>query len=225
MTSAPHAPRVRSSAPPGEARPSSLQAPLRRPSRPEDPSDEALLQALAEGRGHAFDLLVARHGARVRSYLGHLVRDRSLAEDLTQEVFLKVLTRAHTREPGRSFLVWLLRVARNEALDHLRRRGLHQRLVESVRSGVDRLARRGRRQPARPEQKLARDELYAALDAGLAELPETQRSVFLLRERDELSYEEIAAVLECSPKTVSTRLHRARLALREHLAEHLGETP
>ncbi len=198
------------------------------PIRPEPdhgPSDEVLLRALADGRGHAFDLLVARHGPGVRTYLGHLVRDRALAEDLTQEVFLKVFTRLETREQGRSFVVWLLRIARNEALDHLRRRGMHQRLVASVRAGVGRLARVVHRQPARPEEELAHGELLVALDRALVELPESQRSAFLLREQDGLSYEEIAAVMDCSPKTVSTRLHRARRALREILAEHLEVAP
>ena len=181
------------------------------------------LRALADGRSHAFDVLVARHGARVRTYVGHLVRDHVTAEDLTQEVFLKVLTRAATREPGRTFVVWMMRVARNEALDQLRRRGLQRQLVASVRAGVGRVARRLSQVPLRPDQELARVEFYAALDRGLAELPEPQRSVFLLREVDGLSYEEIGDVLDCSPKTVSTRLHRARAFLREQLSEHLED--
>ncbi len=201
-----------------------MTEPLPLPSAPDPvPTDEVLLRALVDGRGHAFDLLVARHGAGVRTYLGHLVRDRALAEDLTQEVFLKVLTSIHTRETGRSFVVWLLRIARNEALDHLRRRSLHQRLVSSVRCGVGRVARTVRRQPARPEEELAHSELAAALERALTGLPEPQRSVFLLRERGGFSSEEIAQVLDCSAKTGSTRLHRARSALRCILAEDLEE--
>ncbi|MEM9379130.1 MAG: sigma-70 family RNA polymerase sigma factor [Planctomycetota bacterium] len=193
------------------------------------PSDDVLLRALADGREHAFDVLVARHGARVRTFLGHLVRDAAAADDLTQEVFLTVLTRAHARDRtetrDRSFQVWLMRVARNEAIDLLRRRGLHARLVARVREGVGRVARRLASSPARPEDEVAHGELLGALEEGLAELPEPQRSVFLLREMEGMSYEEIGDVLECSPKTVSSRLHRARAALRERLADHREETP
>ncbi|MEM1453091.1 MAG: sigma-70 family RNA polymerase sigma factor [Planctomycetota bacterium] len=207
-----------------------MQHPVPRPRRspidaPREPSDDVLVRALADGRAHAFDVLVARHGPRVRTFLGHLVRDAAAADDLTQEVFLTVLTRAQTRDPGRSFQVWLMRVARNEGLDLLRRRSLHARLVARVRTGVGRVARRLAASPPRPEEEVAHDELLGALREGLARLPEPQRSVFLLREVEGMSYEEIGEVLDCSPKTVSSRLHRARAALRESLAGHREQTP
>jgi RNA polymerase sigma-70 factor, ECF subfamily len=206
--------------------PSDLNEPQPRRAAPLDGlSDGVLLRALAGGRGHAFDLLVARHGPRVRSYVGQLVGDRAQAEDLTQDVFVKLLTGIGAFDPDRGLVVWLLRVARNEALDHLRRAKLHQRLVARARAGVGRLARRARRQPIRPDEELERREFYLALERALAGLPEAQRSVFLLRERGGLSYGEIGEVMDCSPKTVSTRLHRARSALREVLGEHLEDGP
>lgn len=183
---------------------------------PDGPSDEVLVRALDEGTQHAFDVLVARHGARVRTYLGHLVSDPALAEDLTQDVFVKLLTHTHAPMPGGP-VVWLLHVARNLGLDHMRHRRVRERWLAGVRDGVTRWFRRA---PERPEEALAQDELNRALTHELAQLPEVQRSVFVLREVEGLSYEAIGEVLDCSPKTVSTRLHRARVALRAALAEH-----
>ncbi len=181
------------------------------------PSDAELLLAFSEGRGHAFDVLVARYGDRVRAYVGQLVSDGAAADDLTQNVFIKLLQRAHMGPTDPELVVWLLRVARNECIDHARGRAVHRRLLDAVRAGVGRYAARLRRNPAPPERSMERAEFFNRFQVALRDLPEPQRSVFLLRERDGLTYEEIAAVMECHPKTVSTRLCRARQALRESL--------
>lgn len=186
---------------------------------PGDTSDDALLRAFAAGRPHAFDLLVARHGPRVRGYLERMVPGQGLADDLTQEVFVALLERGPFG-PGEPRLeVWLLHVARNRALDAMRRRSVRRRAVEAMRGGVGRLAALLGRSPAPPDRVLESEEFAAALEEALAGLPEPQRSAFLLRERDGFDYREIGAVMGCSPKTVSSRLHRARLTLREALRE------
>lgn len=188
--------------------------PLSSPPPPERaPSDEVLLAALAAGRGHAFDVLVARHASRVQTFLRHLLGDAGAAEDLTQDVFVKVYEKHATRAAEQRFHVWLFRVARNIALDHLRHRRVHTRALDVV-AGI------ARRAPETPPDALLGAELAAAVARGIARLPEPQRAVFLLREREELSYEEIGEVVGCAPKTVSTRLARARAKLRELLSEH-----
>jgi len=184
-------------------------------------SDAALFQAFSDGRSHAFDVLVARYGDRVRAYIGQLVPDFAAADDLAQNVFVKLLRRAQAGSPlcaaDPELIVWLLRVARNECIDHARGRAVHRRLLDAVRSGVGRYALRLRRTPPPPDRSMEQAEFLGRFRRALAELPESQLSTFLLRERDGLTYEEIAAVMECSPKTVSTRLHRARMTLRELL--------
>lgn len=191
------------------------------------PSDEDVLAAVAAGRPHAFDVLVARYGARVQTFLRHRVGDAAWAEDLAQEVFVKVFRHLDRREPGGSFPVWLFAIARNVALDHLRRRTLQRRVLDAAARGDGPLARAMRRvRSLRPDEELATGELASALEDALAELPGEQREVFLLREREGLRYGEIAAVVGCGPKTVSTRLARARARLREDLGDHVcGAAP
>jgi len=185
-------------------------------------ADDVVIAAVAAGKPHAFDVLVARWGPRVGAYLRHVVGEPAWVDDLTQEVFVKVHDHLHEREPNASFAVWLFRIARNTALDFERRRRLHARTLESAGKGRGPLARLlARRRPPTPLAELESREFAVALELALAELPEPQRTVFLLREREELAYEEIAAVVGCPAKTVSTRLARARAYLRRRLAGFL----
>lgn len=186
--------------------------------------DQVLLVALAEGHDHAFDLLVARYGQRVQSYVYQIVRDAAWAEDLTQEVFVKVFRKIGTHDPEFSFAVWLFRIARNESLSFVRRKSVQVRAMELLRAGCDAMA--GfvpRRAPRGPLAELELGELTARLDAAIATLPEGQRSVFVLREHQGMSYLEIAEIVGCPSKTVSTRLARARAHLREQLADYFDE--
>lgn len=194
------------------------------PSRPSHgpDSDELLLAAAAAGQAHAFDLLVARWGRRVHSFLAQMLGQDGWSEDLTQDVFVRVHRELARRRSDASFAVWLFRIAHNAALDHLRRRRLQRRTVELFQRGLGPLARTARRQPpSTPLAELEHEELENALRVAIAALPADRRAVFLLREREELSYEEIGAVLGCAPKTVSSRLARARAELREALRPYV----
>ncbi len=181
------------------------------------PTDEDLVERIARGQRHAFDLLVTRYGSRLQSFLRHLLSDRTTAEDLTQEVLLKVLLHAGSRDPRSRFSVWLFCVARREAVDHLRRRKLHTRLLSVLRGGFEELAR-----GLAPSSRLESDEFRRDYERALKRLPADQREVFLLRERAGMNYEEIGEVVGAPAKTVSTRLFRARTRLRELLQHHLG---
>jgi len=186
-------------------------------------ADEHLLASAASGNPHAFDLLVARWGRRVHSFLAQMLGEDGWSEDLTQDVFVTVHRELTRRDPQRSFSVWLFRIAHNAALDHLRRRRLQRRTLELFRAGLGPLARTITRRANRsPLAELEREELEAQLARAIGALGHEQRVVFLLREREELSYEEIAAVLGCNPKTVSSRLARARAQLRELLGPYLS---
>ncbi len=183
------------------------------------PSDDDLVDRVARGQHHAFDLLVARYGGRIEGFLRHVLKDASSAEDLTQEVFLKILLRARDRDPGTRFEVWLFCVARREALDHLRRRRIHERVFATLRDRVSGFMRN-----VPPMRSLEHDEFQRDLERAIDLLPDDQRDVFVLREREELSYEEIAIVVGIPAKTVSTRLFRARAQLREALRHHIETT-
>lgn len=183
------------------------------------PSDEDLLDRVARGQQHAFDLIVARYGARLHGFLRHLLADADEAEDVAQDVFVKVLLHFRERDVASRFAVWLFCIARREALDHLRRRQSRARVVAALSalgSSVSSFLR-----SFSPSSGLEADEFRRDLESAVTRLPPEQREVFLLREREGLEYDEIATVLEIPAKTVSTRLFRARERLRNELRRHL----
>ncbi len=182
---------------------------------PAERSDRDLLLALQAGDETALDGLIDVFGQRVRSFLGHLVGSSGWADDLTQETFVRIYERAEQYRVEHEVSVWVFRIARNLALDLLRR--------EKVRRRVQSIETEGRLPDVGPGPlaELERREFEELMTQSIAKLPETFRSVFVLRDVEQLSYEEIAAVLEISPKTVSSRLHRARCILRDELQEYL----
>ena len=186
-------------------------------------TDAALMECLTRGDEVALDEVIQRWGARVRTYLGHLVRDASWADDLTQEVFVRVFERASTYNPAWSFSVWLFRIARNLCVDLMRREDVHHRAMDSIREG--RTAPEGTAptasQSRSPLSHLQDAELHQQYQQALERLPEAFRSVFVLKEMEGLSYEEIAEVVGAPVKTVSSRLHRARTQLRKQLTRYL----
>ena len=186
---------------------------------PSSPEDSALLAALSGGDLSAMDTLVARHGSRIRSFLGRSVRDDALADDLTQEMFLRVFRKAHTFDPRYPARVWMLRIARNLVVDSSRRTKTRRGAVSGLRE-TERVKRQGT-PPGTPLRSLENRELQSQIDGALDRLAEPFRSVFVLREIEGLSYEDIADVLDTSVKTVSSRLHRARQKLRGLLSGYL----
>jgi RNA polymerase sigma-70 factor (ECF subfamily) len=185
--------------------------------------DAELMQLLVHGEDRALMPLVDRYGSRVRTYLGHVTRDGSWADDLTQEVFVRVFESATTFDPRFAFQVWIFRIARNLAVDLLRRQSTQRKLVDAMEERVaegERQAIRSRAASS-PLQGLVDVEFAEHFERALKRLPEIFRTVFVLREVEGLAYEEIAEVVDASPKTVSTRLHRARLQLRKLLAPYL----
>ena len=180
-----------------------------------DVPDDALFARAAGNEPAAVDAFVARFADRLCSYVVRIVRDGAWADDLVQETLVRVLHDAHRYDARWPVQVWLFRIARNLALDLLRREGSHSRHVDELRApGAAPLA------PAAVTTAEHR-EFQSALEEALQRVPESFRTVFLLRDGEGLSYEEIAAVLGISVKTVSSRLHRARMQLRTLLQEHL----
>lgn len=178
-----------------------------------DVDDAALLLRAAQQARGATEELVARHGDRLCSFLTRTLRDQAWAEDLTQETLLRALRHAAHYDPRWPLRTWLFRIARNLALDLLRQ--------ESARGERDRMV--GDPPNAPPAVITAEHhEFQLALEQALQQLPEGFRTVFVLRDGENLAYEEIAAVLGISVKTVSSRLHRARQQLRALLGRHQG---
>ena len=180
-------------------------------------TDEALAARLIGGEREAFDHLVQRWRDRIVDLAHLLTGDRHAAEDIGQEVFLRILRRPHAYDPGRPFAAWICTVARNLCHDRYRR--------ESTRSRYQSNAVEERGFGPRPEtpppDAAATAEAEARLRAEIARLPPKFRDAYVLCAVRGFSYEEAAKVCGCPAKTVSTRLARARKRLVERMDKWL----
>lgn len=175
--------------------------------------DSELIAASLEGSEAAFTRLVERYQDRLFRLLGRYCRDQIECEDLLQEVFLKVFRKLHTFQGDSQFFTWLYRIAVNAATDHLSRASHRRlRLVEDD-SSLD----VGTGAEASPEAPLLTAELAAVTRAIVDSLPEKFRTILVLREFEDLSYTEIAQVLQIQLGTVESRLFRARQRFKEAL--------
>lgn len=181
------------------------------------PDDDEILDLVAAGRHHAFDLVVTRHGGRVRRYLRQTVGDDPALDDLTQDVFVRVFRAASERKKRGSFRGWLYRIARNVAVDHIR----HTQVDRRMRANAEEQAKVAPPRTVGPLEHVELQEFSTEFRVALLEVPEEFRTPFLLREQEQMSYEEIADALDSSVKTISTRIFRARNRLRGLLASFL----
>lgn len=182
--------------------------------------DNALLTAYLEGSDEAFRALVTRYQSKIVNYLTTVVHDYDLAIDLAQETFIRVFRYADRYRGDYQFSTWLYRIATNLAIDELRRRERKNRF--SLHHMVGLFQSDGKPLPIpdtrpTPERALDSKEKLAKLRAAIDSLPQKYRLPLLLRETEDLSYEEICDVLGISPGTVKSRIHRAKLLLRDKL--------
>jgi RNA polymerase sigma-70 factor (ECF subfamily) len=193
-----------------------------------DESDEALMTAYRAGDVRAFERLLARHEKPVWNFLRRFSRDAEAAEDLLQEVFLRVVKDAQESTAAwtgaAKFSTWLYTIARNLCIDRARR-AVHREAAsldgtgaggaESTETLHDRLA-----SPDAPaDVVVAGRQAARRIDRAIAELPDDQREVFLMREVMELPFAEIASVVGASEPTVKSRMRYALEKLRTALAD------
>lgn len=187
-----------------------------------DCCDEDLLAEMQAGAaGPALTELERRYGKRIYHFVHGMVRDTHLAQDITQEVFEKVLVKNDLYRPGTNFRAWLFEVARNQALTALRARQRLPRPVSSLQTTesvelLDTLAA-----PA-DSRELEEAEFMAAFHAAVAELPEHYRTVFELCVRKGMPYQDAGRELNLPTGTVAIRIMRARKRLFTALQHHLG---
>lgn len=190
-----------------------------------------LARDLMAGRPEAFDRFVEHFRARIFQYSWLMCGHREDAEEVAQETLLRVFENfGQLRQPER-VRPWVLRIARNFCLMKRRRSQFapaRELSLDEYMPALDRDGGHVKLQIADwsnlPEDRMLQSELRHVLDRAVAALPETYRSVMLLRDVEELSTEETAQVLEVSVDAVKTRLHRARLAIRAELDTYLKAT-
>jgi len=189
-----------------------------------DPDVRLMLQ-VRDNDAHAFEELVLRYQNRLLSLLAHMVGQRDLAEDLTQEVFLRVYRARNNYVPGAKFSTWLFTIAGNVASNArrttARRRevSLAPRASESGPQTLEAIALAA--SGLMPTRQLDKAELCAAVQQAIGSLNDRQRMAVLLAKFEHFSYSDIAEVMDMSPQAIKSLLSRARCNLREALQPYL----
>jgi len=182
--------------------------------------DESTLVSQArEGDKSAFGELVRRYEGKIFRLAQHVTQNREDAEDVLQETFMKAYEHLDQFKGDSKFYTWIVRIAVNQALMKLRRRKTDKTVSidETIDTGEDTVVREIAAWDENPEQQFSRDELGSILDTAVRSLEPLYRSVFVLRDIEDLSTEETAEALGLSVPAVKSRLLRARLQLREKL--------
>jgi RNA polymerase sigma-70 factor (ECF subfamily) len=187
-------------------------------------ADAALMLRVKRGDVRAFETLVEKYKQPVINVIYRTLRDLTEAEDLAQNVFVQVYKSADRYKATAKFSTWLFTIARNLTLNEIRRRSRHP--GESLEASQT----ESEEQPARqfedvrtfsPSDNVLHGELEQKLQKALEELPENQRTAILLCRQEELSYEDISEVLDCSLSATKSLIHRGRETLKEKLKPYL----
>jgi len=179
-----------------------------------------------DGRSEAFRTLVEHNQPKIFAMVYRLVGDHAQAEDLTQEVFLRVFRTAARYRPLAKFSTWVHRIAANVALNAIRAQRKRKMAGLEMPEGEDgsnwhRDVPDVRGSP--PHSDLDAEELQAKLAQSIAALPENQRIAITLNKYEHMSYQQIADILDCSTMAVKSLLARARCNLRSSLVRYLGK--
>jgi RNA polymerase sigma-70 factor (ECF subfamily) len=187
--------------------------------------DEHLLVAAAKkGDAAAFEELVSRYESKIFRLTMNITRNREDAEDAMQDAFLKSYSHLKNFQGDSRFYTWLVRIAANEALMRLRKRRPNQfSLDEPVEGDEDLMPRELQDWGPSPEQRFAQTEMHEILSGVIDSLEPDYRTVFVLRDIEELSTEDTASTLGISVPAVKSRLLRARLKLRQKLDRYFQQ--
>ena len=170
-----------------------------------------------EGDMSAFELIVLRYKDAIFSFTYHFLADYHRAQDISQETFLRVLRNAGRYKSRNSFKTWLYRIAANLCKNELRDRGRH-RAVPLDDPTVDIEGLRGEFYTS-PDEAYEKKEIRELVKNAIVSLPEDQRMAIVMREYQDLSYEEIASALNCSLGAVKSKIFRARQNIKRMLME------
>jgi RNA polymerase sigma-70 factor (ECF subfamily) len=177
--------------------------------------DSGVVAAFLNGEQRAFDELVDRYQTRLLNFIYRTVGDRDRAEDLVQEVFIRVYRHLHRFDRSKKFSTWVYTIASNLAKNELRNRSRSPLVLFQTMQGTsdeDDRPLQFEDSTSRPDDLYRRRHLRELVEQTVAQLPEHHRQVFVLREIEGRSYEEIAEITACNLGTVKSRLNRARTA-------------
>jgi RNA polymerase sigma-70 factor (ECF subfamily) len=187
--------------------------------------DAGVVTAFLGGEERAFQELVDRYQTRLLNFVYRTIGDREKAEDLVQEVFIRVYRHLHRFDRSKKFSTWIYTIASNLAKNELRNRSRNPLvLFQTIRKNWqdDDRPLQFEDTTARPDDLFRKRHLRELVEDSVAKLPAHHREVFVLRELEGKSYEEIAEITECNLGTVKSRLNRARNAFAEIIEPGLG---
>mgnify|MGYP001558905802 CR=1 FL=1 len=185
---------------------------------PWTPPETELIELAKRKNQAAFSALVERYQKKVLGVVMKIVKNEEVAKDLTQDALLSAYKNLDSFETGTNFNAWLMRIATNLSLNYLKS---PKSLVAEDASEKGGKVLEMERFRQTPQKELLRKELITKLEKAMAELSEMHREILLLRERDELSYDEISKELNIPVGTVMSRLNHARKFLREELEAYV----
>ena len=180
--------------------------------------DQKLVVKVQQGDKTAFDLLARKYQHRIAKLISRYVRDRAEVEDVTQEALIKAYRAIGGFRGESAFYTWLYRIAVNTAKNYLESQGRRPPGSDVEIDGAELIeSGDGLRDNATPERQMLRDEIATTVHRVLEHLPADLRTAITLREIEGMSYEEIAAVMDCPIGTVRSRIFRAREAIDQEL--------
>ena len=177
--------------------------------------DEIIMRAVRDGEVGKLELLFDRHHAGILRYFQYLTSNRTLSEDLAQEVFFRVLKYRHSYQPDGNFRAWLYQIARNVYADQLGKQKPEVAMPDEAREI------RGAEIP--PDREFQKKQEALLLRRALAAMPGDKREVLIMSRFLDLKHEEIAAVLKCEVGTVKVRVYRAMRDLSDRFLALSGE--
>jgi RNA polymerase sigma-70 factor (ECF subfamily) len=186
----------------------------------DDAEDVRLMRLVAGGDTAAFEQLIQRHQTLVAGTVARMLGSNSDVEDIAQQVFIRVWKSAGRYVARAKFTTWLLKITRNLVFNEMRRAKRHPHLPVQIEPEAEEMPLKDEA-TATPDATLLQVELQTEIEKAIMLLPDTQRMALVLRRHEELSYEEIADVLDLSVPAVKSLLFRARTELRERLKDYL----
>jgi len=178
-------------------------------------SDNQLMLEFQRGDESAFNLLLERYRARVVNTAYRFLGNSDVAQDVAQEVFVRIYTSGKNYRPDATFTTWLYRITTNACLDEARKRR------RSKSTTTEELQESTPDPGATPEERACSSELTREVRAAIGSLPENQRMAIILQRYEELSYQQIADILKVSVPAVESLLFRAKQALRTRLSAYI----
>ena len=186
--------------------------------------DSDVVTAYLVGEELAFSAIVTRYQTRLLKFVYRTIGDREKAEDLVQEVFIRVYRHLHRFDRSKKFSTWVYTIASNLAKNELRNRSRNPLvLFQTVQKNFQDEDRplQFEDPTSRPDDMYRKRHLREIVEETVAKLPEHHRNVFILRELEGKSYEEIAEITDCNLGTVKSRLNRARTSFAEIIAPYV----